>query len=205
MERMQYMADLAGGATEILVYGEDRDAASDLAAAVAASPDLAGLKVQAWSDRDPWAGILGVAGFVQGILSVIIVFITALGVWNTMTMSVLERTGEIGVLRALGLTRIGAVFLFVFEALGIACLGGVVGVSLGSVGAWLLETYGVQLGDNVVQNAPVPISTRMYGDLNGEIVITAFILGLIMAAIGSAIPAIRAASIQPVTAMRARR
>lgn len=213
-ERAAYMANLEDAATEILVYGPDRDDALSLKEIVVplvqgACSDSKGGKVdcsvQAWSERSPWSGVLAVADFIQWTLSGIIVFITALGVWNTMMMSVLERTGEIGVLRALGLTRRGAVMLFVFEALAIACIGGLFGILLGGLGGWYLETQGIQLGDGVVQNVNLPVSSRMYGDLTPQTLVVAFVLGLVMAIAGSAVPALRAASIQPVAAMRARR
>jgi putative ABC transport system permease protein len=198
-DKVEYMADIQG-ATEVLVYGADRDDAAELGRAVqAAFPEYA---AQAWSD--PWAGLLTIAAVVQTILTGIIIFITALGVWNTMMMSVLERTGEIGVMRAMGLGRLGAVVLFVVEAVAIAVFGGGVGVGIGALGGARLERYGVQLGDQIVQNSTFPIASRIYGDLNAEVVLSAFALGLLMAFFGSAVPALRAASIQPISAMRTR-
>jgi ABC-type lipoprotein release transport system permease subunit len=203
LPKMQYMADVPGGATEILVYGADRDDADELADAI--RPVAGDLLVESWRAREPWAGILGIVGVVRNILTGGVVFVVALGVWNTMMMSVLERTGEIGVLRAMGLGRAGAVVLFVVEAATIAVLGGLLGVGIGAIGGWMLETWGISLGSGIVQNLEVPVSTRMYGDLDLQVCVSAFLLGLLMAVVGSAPPALRAASIQPVTAMRARR
>jgi putative ABC transport system permease protein len=135
------------------------------------------------------------------------VFITALGVWNTMMMSVLERTAEIGVMRSMGLGRIGTVALFAIEASGIAALGGALGVAVGSaVGAWL-EATGVTLGEKTVATfgSDIPLKTTLHGDISFEIAGTAFVLALVMALIGSALPSLRAASIQPVEAMRTSR
>jgi putative ABC transport system permease protein len=205
LPKMQYMADIDGGATEILVYGEDRTESLELKDALLPLFDPEKTKVQAWNEREPYASLMTLGDTIKSILSTIIVFITALGVLNTMMMSVLERTSEIGVLRAMGLSRGGAVFLFVFEALAIAVLGGVVGVGFGSIGAYYLEVYGVSIGSTVVQNMSVPLSSRMYADLTPHVMTVAFLLGLLMAVVGSATPALRAASIQPVAAMRSRR
>ena len=121
-------------------------------------------------------------------------------------MSVLERTGEIGVMRAMGLSRLGAVSLFVVEALAIALIGGSLGVALGSIPAYFwLELHGVSLGENVVQNLSIPFSTRAYADFSWTIAGQGFVLALLMALIGSALPAWHAASIQPVEAMRSKR
>jgi putative ABC transport system permease protein len=204
MEKMQWMLDLPGGALEVLVFGPHRQEALRLAEALRARPELRDLSVLAWQERDPWAGMLSVISTIKGLLVGIVLVLAALGVWNTMMMSVLERTSEIGVLRAMGLGRIGTMVLFVGEALAIAVLGGLVGVGLGSIGGYLLETYGVTLGEKVSSSFPseVPLASTLYGDLSTEVVVQSFLLGLGMAFLGSLLPALRAAFVEPVTAMR---
>lgn len=198
----RWMADLEDGAAEVLIYGGGPDAAGALAARVATLPEVVGLEVQAWDAREPMKGLLSISAVVQGVISGFVVFLCALAVWNTMTMSVLERTGEIGVLRAMGLGRAGVVLLFVAEGVGIAVLGGLVGVALGSSGALYLQIVGVELGDKVSQNTPLPLSTTMHAELSVGLVVASFLLGVAMALVGTAAPALRAAYIQPVDAMR---
>ena len=79
------------------------------------------------------------------------------------------------------------------------------GVSLGSVPAWWLSRYGVLIGGQTVGNMGLPVSEVMRAELSVSVVAGAFILGLITAAVGALVPALRAASIQPVTAMRSGR
>jgi putative ABC transport system permease protein len=203
LERMQYLVDLPGGAIEVLAYLDDRDADVEVAERIRASPELAGLTVQAWSEREPWTSMIPTMNAMRGVLMTIVVFITSLGVWNTMMMSVLERTGEIGVMRSMGLGRLGAVSLFVLEAAVIATLGGLVGVALGGGAGLYLETVGVTIGEGVTQNVGnIPMRQTLYGDVSVATTVQAFAMGLVMAVLGSALPAIRAASIQPITAMR---
>jgi len=204
MSQVEWLTDIPGGATEIVVYADDFEDAPEVAEAIAALPAAEGLAVQAWSSREPFAGMIGVLQVVRRVVVGTIVLLTALGILNTMMMSVLERTHEIGVLRAMGLTRIGVVSLFVIEAMAIAVFGGTVGVALGSVGGWYLETYGITIGENVSQNfdVGVPIKATLYGDLSFDLAASAFLLGLVMAVIGSFLPAVRAAAIEPVEAMR---
>ncbi|MCB9679265.1 MAG: ABC transporter permease [Alphaproteobacteria bacterium] len=204
LDRIQWMTDIPDGATEILVYAGDRDRDVALADRLRAL-DLGEVVVQPWSQRDPWNALLGLISLVRNMLNGTIVFVTALGVWNTMMMSVLERQAEIGVMRAMGLTRFGAVALFVIEALCIAVIGGVVGVSLGAMGSLWLETHGIELGSRVSANLPIAVNTRLYADFTPETALSAFLLGLLMAVLGSAVPAMRAAAIQPVEAIRANR
>jgi putative ABC transport system permease protein len=145
-------------------------------------------------------------GAMQGIIGFVFVFITALAIFNTMTMSVLERTNEIGVMRSMGLTRLGAVGMFLVEALFIGLLGGLGGACLGSLPAWYLEVKGVQIGNIAEQMGEnFPMQSHFYADLTPEIFVNTVILGLVIALLGALLPAARAAFIQPVIAMKARR
>lgn len=202
LKKLQYLTDIPGGATEILVYGKTHEESEALARRLSGLPELKSWTVQAFSRREPWEAMIGQVGVMQGIIGGIVVFLTALGIWNTMMMSVLERTHEIGVLRAMGLSRLGAVGLFVGEALAIGIAGGAVGVLVALYPAWLLETKGMNIGAETASRMTVPISETMHGDLNLANVLLAFGLGLLTVLIGSLLPALRAASIQPVTAMR---
>ena len=204
LAKAQYMVDIEGGAIEVRAYTADHNDAPALRDAVAALPAVRELSVQSWTDRAPWNSLVGIVGVMQGILGGFVLFITALGIWNTMMMSVLERTGEIGVMRAMGLGRLGTVWLFVLEAMGIGLLGGILGAALGFIPAYYLATVGITLGDEVVQQMGGDFQLRatMYGTINAGILLRGVLLAVITGVVGSIVPAIRAALIQPVTAMR---
>jgi putative ABC transport system permease protein len=150
--------------------------------------------------------MFGTMGAVLSGVAGVIVFITALGVLNTMLMSVLERTAEIGVLRALGMKGRAIVALFFVEALAIGAVGGAVGVFLGSLAALRLEAVGMDLGAAADKMpATLPVNRVLHADWTPEIALLAFALGLLMALLGAALPSLRATAIQPVIAMRSRR
>ncbi|TNE92134.1 MAG: ABC transporter permease [Deltaproteobacteria bacterium] len=205
LDEIQYLTDLGDASTEVLVFADDYENGSDLAASLRADPDLAEYTVQAWDEREPFNGLMQTVQVMKVIMNGIMVFIASLAIWNTMTMSVLERTSEIGVLRAMGLTRGRTVLLFLYEAVLIGAMGGVAGLFLGGGLAYYLEVHGVELGEEVTQNmdANMAMSSHVYGDVNAEVLITAFFVGLLMAAVGSLVPAIRASRVEPVVAMRA--
>ena len=211
LAKMQWMADIPDGATEILVYGTTREDAVPISAALtqalAADPAYAALVVNRWDERPPFSAMSGLVGALQSIAAGVIVFITALGVLNTMLMSVLERTAEIGVMRAMGMRRGSTVLLFVMEAMGIAAVGGAIGALVGSVIAYYwLELHGINLGNAVNKMPPgFAIDAVIHGDWEPYMLVQAFALGLVMAVVGGALPAFRAAQIEPVEAMRSRR
>jgi putative ABC transport system permease protein len=88
-------------------------------------------------------------GLVYGLLALSIV-IAVLGVVNTMAMSVLERTREIGLLRAVGLTRKQARRMIRGESVMIAVLGGLLGVSSGLVIGIALQRSLAEVGIGVL-------------------------------------------------------
>ncbi len=200
---VRYLADMDGGALSVLAYGDDYWDAEDLAGRVRELPALEGLSSKAWNEREPFRGMVGVLTVVRGVLIFMVVFLAALGVWNTMMMSVLERTAEFGVLRAMGLTRLGAVSLFVGEAIAIATLGGLGGVVAGSLPTLWMAKHGVKLGEKITNSvgSDVPMLAELHPTLTVDTLLLAFGLGLLIAILGSLLPALRAASIQPHTAM----
>lgn len=134
---------------------------------------------------------------IHGIRLIIAVIIL-LSITNTMTMSVMERTGEIGTSMALGVKRRGIMRLFVSEGLLIGCLGGITGVILGLLLAQGISAIGI----------PMPPPPGMARGYMGQILVTkdialeslALAIGTTFAA--SVYPAWRAARMQIVDALR---
>jgi putative ABC transport system permease protein len=205
LEKARWLTDIPEGATELLVFAAGLEEGRALAGQLKALPELRPYAVQSWDEREPLKSMIGTVAGMQGAIVFTFVFLAALGIWNTMTMSVLERTHEIGVLRAMGMSRLSVVGMFVGEALAIAAVGGGLGLLLGVGPAWLLETRGIHIGDRLASSAQAVVSETIRGDLTLEGMVNAFALGLLMALLGSLLPALRAASIQPVSAIRSGR
>lgn len=205
LARAQYLADTPGAATEILVFGESRSGARDLASAIRDQVDDNTLVVDVWSERDPFAGVLQVIDVVRGLLVTLVVGIAALAVWNTTTMAALERTAEIGVLRALGMSRVSCVVLLVGEAWASATVGGAVGIGGGCAGAWVLVVHGLDLGGRVTSNLGVPLASRIHAVLTPDVPAVVLVLVLVLSTVGALPAALRAARLAPVIAISGRR
>lgn len=79
---------------------------------------------------------------IEGALAgfgVIALLVALIGMFNTMTVALLERTRDIGVMKALGATRADIQWLFLIEAVIIGLAGGLGGIGLGSLVGWGLE------------------------------------------------------------------
>ncbi len=117
---------------------------------------------------------------VQLIIAVIIV----LSISNTLIMSVVERTGEIGTLMALGLKRRNILQLFVSEGVLLAIIGGSLGLALGIALAHLISSVGI----------PMPPPPGMAVGFTGEILVT---WRLAVVAVATAVVATTLASVYP--------
>jgi putative ABC transport system permease protein len=77
--------------------------------------------------------------FIANAVWIIVVFVAAVALLNTLTLSVLERRREIGVLRAMGSSRRFTLQMVLAEATGIGVIGGVLGLGLGYADQWLFS------------------------------------------------------------------
>jgi putative ABC transport system permease protein len=121
--------------------------------------------------------------------SVLALIIGATGVMNTMLMSVFERTREFGVLRAVGWSRLRVLSLVMSEAVMIALAGAAVGLAAGYVSVTLIR----ELPDLVGVFQP---------DYPGDIFGRALGIAIGMAFFGAIYPAVRAAFLRPLDALR---
>ena len=130
-------------------------------------------------------------GFLVSIASISLL-VGSIGIATTMYTSVLERTREIGVMKAVGARNSDVLFLFVGEAALLGFIGGVAGSLLGLVVSELLEYLaGNYLGTSIVQ-ATIPPA----------LLVASALFAALVGAIAGLIPARQASKIQPVTALR---
>ena len=135
---------------------------------------------------DVLGSVLGVLTLAVGALGGISLLVGGIGILTIMTITVYERTGEIGLLRALGADRKQVLLLFLSEAVVLAAIGGTLGLVLGAGGAWVL---------GVVVPA-LPTHTPWLYAVLAEVLAAA--IGLL----AGVLPARRAAGLDPVEALR---
>ena len=130
----------------------------------------------------------------------VIMLIVAIGVLNTVLMSVLERTREYGVLKAVGTTPIQIFGLVICEVV-IVTLGSIcVGALLGVLANYLLSVYGITYPEEITFGG-MKIKT-LYAEVNVRCLFIPAITVLLSATVVSLFPAIKAARILPARAMR---
>ena len=130
---LQTFLAMEGKVHEVLVVGDDVDSAGALHAGIRALPAAEGALVRTWNEANPsTAQMMGMQDVGAMILLSIVLSVAALGVLNTMLMSVFERVREFGVLRALGLGPGRLMSLVVLESLLLAAVASGMGLVMGA-------------------------------------------------------------------------
>ena len=130
----------------------------------------------------------------------IIGLIVALGVLNTVLMSILERTREFGVMRAVGTRPSHILYQIVLETLILSLMAAAIGAAFTVPLLWPLVKYGIPMGQPMTIGG-IEIITFKAGFVP-EAFIVPFLVIVTTATLVSVLPAIRAARIKPVDAMR---
>jgi putative ABC transport system permease protein len=148
------------------------------------------------SMRQNIAETMNTLAIFLGAIAAISLVVGAVGISNTMFTSVLEKTKEIGIMKAIGAKNRDIMIIFLLNAGMIGLVGGIGGVILGSiasgsVGALVGGSGGGMMG-------------RMFGStaLSIELLVAAFLFSIIIGVIAGVIPAYRASRLKPVDALR---
>ena len=138
----------------------------------------------------------------QGIQAVLAVFggialvVSAIGMFNTMTVTLLERTGEIGIMRTLGASSNDIKILFISEAVVVGFLGGIVGILIGVGIGFALNTMvnvaAANFGGKAVALFSYPLMFILF--IAAFSALVGFLTGVF--------PARRAAALNPLDAIR---
>jgi putative ABC transport system permease protein len=138
--------------------------------------------------------LLGAVRTLLVAIGLVAMTVSILGVFNTLLATVLERTHELSVMRAIGASRGQVVALIAAEALMLTTVGSLAGIVLTIVGGHGLESLAKQW-------VPLaPIETILSPDLS--IVFQSLALGIAAGVAGGLYPAWRAARLHPAEALR---
>jgi len=149
------------------------------------TPDTADFTVvSAEYVRQQVGAITGLLTLFLGGIAGISLVVGGVGIANTMFMSVLERTREIGTLKAIGASDNAILEVFIFESALIGFIGGFIGLAIGAAFSLVLNLFGF---NSVV---------------TPELVIFAVMFSVVIGVVSGILPARRAARLQPMEALR---
>lgn len=177
---------------------------SDVEQVLAISEQITEMGFQAFT---PQSFVQGINNFYQilqiifGGVGAIALLVAAIGIANTMAMSILERTREIGLMKAVGATNRNVLAIFLGEAAGIGFLGGLGGVIVGWLAGQAINVIAiVYLAGQAGSQGGVPPSVAVYTPV--WLPIFALIFSTFIGMLSGLYPALRAATMIPVLALK---
>ena len=126
--------------------------------------------------------------FLLAIAAVSLI-VGSVGIANTMFTSVLEKTKEIGIMKAIGARNNDILFIFLFNAAFIGLVGGIIGIFLGTILSYFLPS--------LMGNLPVDSIT-----VSSNSIFIALFVSVAVGMFAGIIPAYRASKLKPVDALR---
>ena len=139
-----------------------------------------------------------VISYVMAVLAGVALFVAALGIANTMVMTVLERTHEIGVMKAIGARNGDIQRIFLLEGAMIGALGGLLGLLLGWAVSIPINAYVVE---RLEQSFREPIANSIFV-FRWWLIAGVPVFASLITMIAAVYPARRAAKIDPIEALR---
>jgi putative ABC transport system permease protein len=164
------------------------------------------INIKAYSWRESAKTVIAMSAAQDAettVVLTVILMIGMIGIINNVILSALERTREIGMMKALGMREWEIVLVFMIEASGVGIIGGLAGCLLGAAGVGWMVKYGYDLsyigGDMSLYG--IPILDKIYGVWNLSSFVFIFFFGIVIALFSSIAPAYWAAHKDPVKAI----
>jgi putative ABC transport system permease protein len=149
-------------------------------------------EVQTMDDlKRVYSSIIGVVEFVVIGVAAISLIVGGIGIMNSMYTAILERTRDIGIMKAIGARNSDIVMIFLIEAGMFGLVGGLLGIAGGLGLAKLVEFYALQMGVTLLKVSFEP-----------WLIIGALAFSFIIGVISGLVPALKAAKMSPVDALR---
>lgn len=186
----QNLFDLEGGVSSLEIRNRDVFEADVLATRIA---ERTGTDTESWIARneDLLVGLRS-QSLSSVMIQVFVVIAVALGIASVLTVSVVQRSREIGILRATGTRASSVTLVFVLQGAILGLLGSLLGIGLGSALSWLFQG----VARNVDGSATFPIN------LTGWLFLRSAGVALGVGVLASLVPARSAARMDPATVIR---
>ncbi|MDD5065905.1 MAG: ABC transporter permease [bacterium] len=139
---------------------------------------------------------------IYNVIFVIFLVLASLVIVNTVMMVIYERMKEIGTIAAMGMRGSAIVRLFFFEAVIVSIISSFSGTVLGGIVSYIASRLGINVGKLTGGGMSIRFSEIIYPYIGWDLLLFSFVFGVVVASVCSYIPALRAARIEPVEALK---
>lgn len=191
------------GATSWVILLKDTKQTNQVAASLRGQLDPSSFEVHPWYDLADFYNKTAVLFSQQvGVVKILIGLIIVLSISNTLSMAVMERTGEVGTVMAMGVRRSSVLKTFLLEGLLLGAFGGVLGIVAGVLISQLTAALG-----GIPMPPPPGMTDHFFAQINVTpgIALDAFLLATGTTLLASAFPAWKASRMVIVDALRHQR
>jgi len=179
------------------------DTAAEVAGVETVLKDQGYITMSASSIQDGLKSTFLILQAVLGALGAIAMLVASLGIANTMTMSIFERTREIGIMKAVGASNRQIKRVFLGEAGVIGVIGGVGGLVFSASGAALANLFVKSyLASQAVASGDAMPTSASFFDIPPGLAVFAIVFAAGVGLLAGVLPAVRAANLDPLTALR---
>ena len=201
VERLQRLLVLDEGTQSLVIYADNEKLSGSVAAAVR---NLLGNDnvVTEWNDNY-WVAVMKMVIPIYTIVFLVFLIVASFLIINTVVMIIHERIKEIGMMGSLGMTRGEIVKVFFFESLFLAAIGALAGAIIGGILAGVGSYFPIRMGDLYGNTfSEMPLSNSIFFQFSFRRMITAWLMGVVVASILTLIPSLKSAFVEPVEALR---
>lgn len=185
MKQAQPLLQLIGGVTVIDIRVTDIFQAEQIAQRL---HRLTGLKAESWiATNGQLMNALSAQSLSTNMIKIFVGASVAFGIASVLSVSVVQRTREIGILRATGASRAQILRIFLLQGALFGLLGALVGVAVSYALVWVFNSFGPGL---------------FYIPIAPQLIVSALALAMVTGIGAAAWPARRAANLDPVEAIR---
>ncbi len=159
------------------------------------------LDITTWQDEVAFlTWVLTALDSISALLISILLVIIVIGIMNSMWISVRERTGEVGTLRAIGMSRFRVLAMFMVEAVILGLFSTAVGAVIGASLATGIDLAQIRIPVDAVRM--IMMSDTIHLSVQPGSLATAILVFTLVTALSALFPALRASRLQPVTAIQ---
>jgi putative ABC transport system permease protein len=138
------------------------------------------------------SNVFSILQFILGGIAAISLIVAGVGIVNTMTMSIYERTRQIGIMKAIGASNKDILWMFLIESATLGFFGGIGGIIL----SFILNSIITIISPFITQGVKLKVFAPFY------LIFFAIIFAVVIGLIAGYFPSKRAANLSPVEALR---